>query len=101
MGSWYAPIKLHNPDRIHSGAEKLSSMSLLGFCEIQTGITASKTYLLVEEDLLYTVMYQAFGFDRYCSSCKDIFGGRRSTPLGTLLRRASLPLPLDMFYFPV
>ena len=45
------------------------------FCKVKP---ASVTYLWVEEDLLYLGMCQAFWFDRYCSCCRAVFGGRHS-----------------------
>ena len=45
------------------------------FCKVKP---ASVTYLWVEEDLLYLGMCQAFWFERYCSCCRAVFGGRRS-----------------------
>ena len=39
---------------------------------------AIMTHPWIEEDLLYTKACQAFGFDRCCSCCRAVFGGRRS-----------------------
>ena len=54
-----------------------SSTDRLAFSNAQASLVIQNVHLWIEEDLIYTSVHQAFGFDQSYSCSKGIFGRRQ------------------------